>query len=330
MSSLQGRIWRHGVLERSGFELAELSDLLADRELLVWLDLADPEPEILAALAEELALDRHAVEDAVAPDERPKATRHASHLFLTCYGTRVVGDATAGPTLEAPRISAFVLPNALITVRLGDFDMAEVTQRWADHGMLKYGVGALVHGLLDVVVDGHFEAIQSLDDEVDQLEEMLFSESAGQRRLFQQRVFGVRKVLAQLRRKILPMRELISMMARFRESDSLPIRHELEGDFEDLYDHVLRAADWSESLREIVGNAFETNLSLQNARLNDVMKKLAAWAAIIAVPTAVTGWFGQNLPYPGREALAGVAMSAVLIVVGSIGLFVLFRKVRWL
>jgi len=317
-------------VERTGFDLPELSDLLADPDLLVWLDLADPEPEVLAALAEELSLDRHAVEDAVAPDERPKATRHASHLFFTCYATRLVTDHARGPRLETPRVSGFVLRNALITVRLGQFDMDEVTLRWAGHGMLQHGVGALVHGLLDTIVDGHFEAIQGLDDTVDELEDLLFSNLPVRRRQFQQRLFGIRKVLAQLRRKVLPMREVISIMVRFRDSETLPLTRELDGDFEDLYDHAMRAADWSESLREIVGNAFETNLSLQNARLNDVMKKLAAWAAIIAVPTAVTSWFGQNVPYPGYEAVSGLIMSVVLIAVGSLGLFLLFRRIDWL
>ncbi|MDQ7993508.1 MAG: magnesium transporter CorA family protein [Propionicimonas sp.] len=330
MSTVQGRAWRNGVLERSGFDLAELSELLADPELLVWLDLADPEPDVLAALADELALDRHAIEDAVAPDERPKASHHATHLFFTCYATTLVTGGEQGLRLETPRVSAFVLPTALITVRLGPLDLDEVLQRWSGHGMLTHGVGALVHGLLDVVVDGHFAAIQCLDDEVEALEDLLFSDLVRYRRQFQQRVFGIRKVLAQLRRKVLPMREVISVMVRFRDSKTLPISRELDGDFEDLYDHVIRAADWSESLREVVGNAFETNLSLQNARLNDVMKKLAAWAAIVAVPTAVTSWFGQNLPYPGYDALSGLLMSVAMILIGSVGLFLLFRRFDWL
>lgn len=329
MGMMQGRRWRDGVLERGDITLAELDGSLADPRALVWLDLVDPEPEILATLAEELNLDRHAVEDAVAPNERPKATRHAGHVFLTCYATALTLDEQQGPQLTTPRISAFVLPNGLITIRSGPFDFDEVIQRWTDDGLLEHGVGALVHGMLDTVVDGHFDAIQALDDEVEGLEDLLFGDAV-RPRAFQQRVFGVRKVLAQLRRKVLPMREVVSAVMRFRTAETLPIAHELDGDFDDLYDHVIRAADWSESLREVVGNAFETSLSLQDARLNDIMKKLAAWAAIIAVPTAVTGWFGQNLPYPGYNTGSGVALSVALIVFGAAGLYLLFRKVEWL
>ncbi|WP_297106481.1 magnesium transporter CorA family protein [Tessaracoccus sp.] len=327
MSMVQGRTWRDGVQQRSDVPMAELSEFLADPHLLVWLDLVDPEPELLATLAEELTLDRHAVEDAAAPFERPKATRHAGHVFLTCYATTLTVDAAEGPQLVTPRISAFVLPNGLITVRTGAFDFDEVLQRWADEAQLEQGVGALVHGMLDTVVDGHFDAIQALDDEA--LEDMLFGDRV-RPRAFQQRVFAVRKVLAQLRRKVLPMREVVSAVIRFRTSETLPVSRELDGDFDDLYDHVIRAADWSESLREVVGNAFETSLSLQDARLNDIMKKLAAWAAIIAVPTAVTGWFGQNLPYPGYASGSGLLLSIVLIVAGVAGLYLLFRRVDWL
>lgn len=107
-------------------------------------------------------------------------------------------------------------------------------------------------------------------------------------------------------------------------------RGPLDGYFEDLYDHVLRAAEWTESLRDMVSSVFETNLSLQDARLNTVMKKLAGWAAVIAVPTAVTGWFGQNVPYPGFQTTLGLVQSVVAMVIGTVGLYVLFRKKDWI
>ena len=104
----------------------------------------------------------------------------------------------------------------------------------------------------------------------------------------------------------------------------------MDGEFNDLYDHVLRASEWTESLRDMVASVFETNLSLQDARLNTIMKKLASWGAIIAVPTAVTGWFGQNLPYWGYDSSWGLWQSVVLIVIGSVGLYWLFRRNEWL
>ena len=93
---------------------------------------------------------------------------------------------------------------------------------------------------------------------------------------------------------------------------------------------MLRAAEWTESLRDMVTTIFETNLSLQDARLNTVMKKLTGWAAIIAVPTAVTGWFGQNVPYPGFGQPWGVLFSAAVIVGVAVTLYGVFRRKGWI
>jgi magnesium transporter len=93
---------------------------------------------------------------------------------------------------------------------------------------------------------------------------------------------------------------------------------------------VLRVAEWTESLRDMVSTIFETNLSLQDARLNTVMKKLTAWAAIIAVPTAVTGYFGQNIPYPGFGDQWGFVLSAASIIIIASALYLLFRRKDWL
>jgi len=243
-----------------------------------------------------------------------------------------VDDSTS--TLVKHRISAFVLPRGLITVRLppvaGDdpgFAMDEVSQRFDELGGQQYGVGALVHGLLDVVVDGHFDAVQSLDDGIESLEDELFDED-GPKRGLQRRTFRYRKDLVELRRVVLPMREVVSAIkSRRLDSKTSP---ELNPLYDDLYDHVLRASEWTESLRDMVTTVFETNLSLQDARLNTVMKKLTGWAAIIAVPTAITGFYGQNVEYPGLNTVAGFVVSSALIVLLVAVLYVMFRKRDWL
>lgn len=330
MTQLRGRVWRDGTVVAADFPLADLDAYLADPSALTWLDLCDPGGEVLAQLAAELGLDRHATEDAVAPRERPKATRHAGHAFLTCY-TVALADGPAGlPALAIGRISAFVMPRGLITVRVArgaEVDLDEVIERWQDSGLLGHGVGALVHGLLDVLVDGHFAVVQQLDDRLEEIEDLLFDESVRTREV-QVRVFALRKALVALRRVVLPMREVMAGVMRHRLAEDSD--RALDGEFADLYDHVLRAAEWTESLRDMVSSIFETNLALQDARLNTIMKKLASWGAIIAVPTAVTGWFGQNLPYWGFSSVWGLWQSVVLIAVGTIGLFWLFRRNDWL
>ncbi len=330
VSNCRSLVWLDGVELARDFPLADLDGWLAKPEVLVWFDLGAPEPELLAQLASELSLDPLAVEDAVAPMERPKATRHDGHTFLTCYSTSVSQQDQGGIQLVLGRISAFVLPNALITVRSDErVEIDPIVARWTEDGLLTHGVAALVHGMLDEIVDGHFATITTLDDELDELEDLLFDPTRKALEV-QQRVFGLRKALVQLRRVVLPMREVVTAVMRFRDERDRSLANELEGYFNDLYDHVIRASEWTESLRDMLSSVFETNLSLQDSRLNEVMKKLAAWAAIIAVPTAVTGWFGQNLPYPGFSEPSGLMMSASLILVGTVGLYFVFRHFDWI
>ena len=100
--------------------------------------------------------------------------------------------------------------------------------------------------------------------------------------------------------------------------------------YQDVYDHVLRATEWTDSLRDLVTTILETNLTIQGNRLNTIMKKVTSWAAIIAVPTAVTGFYGQNVPYPGFSNAGGFWMSTGLIVVLSLALYVAFRRRDWI
>lgn len=330
-ATVRSRLWRNGKAEAEDFPLERISDYLGDDSCLVWVDICDPDSEHLAALAEELLLDPLAVEDAVSTAERAKATRYPTFTFITAYAVTTTGDQQdlSESGLSVTRVSAFVLRRGLVTVRRGDdFDMAPVIQRWEDNAdLLVYGPGALLHGLLDVIVDGHFVAVQTLDDQIESLEDLLFDDQALSR-MVQQRTYRVRKNLVELRRVVLPMREVVNAVLRHRKDLDAPA--ELNSWYDDLYDHVLRATEWTESLRDMVTTVFETNLSLQDARLNTVMKKLTAWAAIIAVPTAITGYFGQNVPYPGFGKSWGFVLSAVAIVVIALGLYTMFKRREWL
>lgn len=336
---VQSRLWRNGELEAENFPFEQISEYLEQDGCLVWVDICDPDSQQLRDLADELTLDPMAVEDAVSHAERAKATRYASHTFITAYAVKTAAraDGSAPPQpfdvsksgLSVSRVSAFVLPRGIVTVRRGhDFDMDAVVTRWEDNAdLLKYGPGALVHGLLDEIVDSHFEAVQILDDQIEGLEDDLFDDKAGHK-VMQQRTYRVRKDLVELRRVVLPMREVVNAVLRHRKDLDAP--EELNSWYDDLYDHVLRASEWTESLRDLVTTVFETNLSLQDSRLNTVMKKLTAWAAIIAVPTAVTGYFGQNVPYPGFQQEWGYLLSVAVILTIATGLYALFKHKDWL
>ena len=319
------RLYRHGVLELEGFPVAEISDHLDDEAVTIWLDLRDPDRDDLAVLSDEFGLNPLAVEDAVAEHERPKLDRYRSHLFLNAYGARL--DAGTGE-LATSELAAFVTPRALITVRKDDgLDIGAVVDRWdANPDLAKFGVGYLVYGLLDYIVDGHFESVQSMDDAVEGLEDQLFS-SIPQDMAVQRRSFELRKSLVLLRRIIIPMREVVNTLMR---PDMHVVTDEMMPYYHDVYDHVLRAAEWTDSLRDLVTSILETNLTIQGNRMNVITKQVTSWAAIIAVPTFITGFYGMNVPYPGFSKPVGLASAVTIMIVSGLILYYVFKRRDWL
>jgi magnesium transporter len=319
------RLYRDGRLVEQGFPVAQISDYLAEGGVTIWLDLRDPDRGDLAVLQEEFGLHPLAIEDALHDRERPKIDRYRTHLFLTAYGARL--DQRSGQ-LATSEISAFVLPHALITIRKDDgLDIGKVVDHWdANPDLARHGTGFLVHGLLDFIVDGHFEAVQSLDDSVEELEDDLFDDKPRDMAV-QRRSFELRKSLVVLRRVVLPMREVLNTLMR---RDLHHVDDELIPYFQDVYDHVLRATEWTESLRDLVTTILETNLTIQGNRMNVISKKVTGWAAIIAVPTFITGFYGMNVPYPGFSTHLGFTI-AILVMIGTGALlYWVFRHNDWL
>jgi magnesium transporter len=272
------RLYRDGALEAKDFPAAQISDYLQQPDTVVWLDLCEPDRADLEVISQEFGLHPLAVEDATQQHERPKLDRYQDHAFLTAYAVSL--DPATG------RLT-FATPRALITVRKDpSFDIDGVVARWDGSADLAgHGVGFLLWGLLDVVVDGHFATVQQLDEALEGLEDLLFDERPHGAEV-QRRSFELRKSLVVLRRLVLPMREVVNTLLR----RDLGLVDEAMGPyFQDVYDHVLRATEWTESLRDLVSTILETNLTIQGNRLNSIMKKVTSWAAIIAVPTAVTG-----------------------------------------
>lgn len=318
------RLYRDGQVQQGEFPIEELSELISQEGVTAWVDFTSPRAEDLAAIEEELGLHSLAVEDAVQRAQRPKLDRYDTHLLLVAYAVSL--NTTTGE-LRSSEITAFITPRALVTVHDDTFDMRRVVSRWDnDADLAGHGVPFLLWGLLDEVVDSHFETVQQLDTEIEGLEDALFDERPRDHEV-QLRSFELRKSLVQLRRVVLPMREVVNTVLRRDLAVSSP---EMGPYFQDVYDHVLRATEWTESLRDLVTTILETNLSIQSNRMNLIMKKVTSWAAIIAVPTAITGYFGQNIPFPGSDTEWGVWISAGAIVLTSLALFLVFRKRDWI
>jgi magnesium transporter len=318
------RTYRHGEVVADGFPLQDVSEQLDAPDTTVWVDLCAPSREDLDELAAELGLHALAVENALQP-QRPKLDRYATHQFLSCRTVRV--DAEAG-TLDETEVDAFIGPRWLVTVRQSPaFRIEPVLMRWDQSPDLAvHGVGFLLYGLLDAVVEGYFDVVQAFDDYYDSVSEGIFAEKPLD--LPQQRHWlDMRRAMFRAYRLAVPMRELCASLVR-REHTA--IAAELLPYFQDVYDHVSDAVEEMDSLRAVVSTILETNLGLREYRQNLIAKKVSGWAAIIAVPTLITGYFGMNVPYPGFQQAVGVVVSAGLMVLGSILLYVLFRRSQWL
>jgi len=321
------RCYRDGKLHREGFPIAEVSDFLEDPACTIWFDLCQPDQAQLESLRDELHLKLHhlALEDVLQPGQRPKLDHYPEHLFVVVY-SMFVDQATR--RLDSHEVSVFVTRNALVTVRADDgFDIDAVVRRWDDTvDLAAKGVPFLLHGLLDYVVDTHYDAMQEMDTAIDGLEDLLFDDRMSDDQL-QRRTFSIRKDLVAMRRLVLPMREVVNSLMR-RDLEIVP--PELTPYFQDVYDHVLRVSEWTDSLRDLLANILETRLTVRSNRLNVIMKKVTSWAAIIAVPTAVTGFYGQNLPYPGFQQWWGFWISTAVILSASSVLYLIFKRKDWL
>jgi magnesium transporter len=325
VGQVQTRMYRKGVVEDEAFPISDVSEHLDALDTVVWVDLCGPNKHELHELARELGLHELAVEDALGPHQRPKLDHYATHRFLTCHAVRLDPE---GPGLDVTEIDAFVGDRWLITVRENDrFSMDPVLERWdGSPELAAHGVSFLLYGLLDVVVDQYFEVVQAFDEYYEDVSESIFDEkplNPSEQRSW----FHTRRALVKFNRLVGPMRETVSGLMR-REHGLVP--EDLYPYYQDVYDHILLVSESTDSLRDLVSTVVETNLSLRDFRQNQIVKKVSGWAAIIAVPAAITGYYGMNVPYPGSGESWGVISSAVILVVASFGLYLLFRWRDWL
>ncbi|MGA7417238.1 MAG: magnesium transporter CorA family protein [Acidimicrobiales bacterium] len=322
----RSRLYRDGHVVLEDFPVADISDHLEANDGVIWLDLCCPNAQQLSVLETEFGLHKLAIEDALSEGQRTKLDRYRTHLFLSAYSVSL--DEVSGQ-LATNEVAAFITHKALITVRKSvNMDIDAVVARWDESPDLSVnGVGFLLYGLLDSLVDSHFEAVTLLDEEVEKAEDLLFDRDRGQMEGVQRRTYELRKSLVQLRRVTLPMREVVNTLLR---QDLGVVSDAMQPYYHDIYDHVLRATEWTESLRDLVTSIVETNLTQQSNRMNMIMKKVTSWAAIIAVPTAITGFFGQNVPYPGFGKESGLWFSLALIGGLAVLLYGIFRYKDWL
>lgn len=314
------RLYRNGELVDRDFPVVDVARHLEDPSAVVWFDLCAPSQDEMGLLRDELGLHELAIEDAFAERQRPKVDRYPTHLFLSVYAVRY-----AEHEIRTCEVDVFITRNVLVTVRENEsYDLAGVQRRWdSAPALATSGVGFLLHGLLDDVVDGHYAVAQQLDEDIEALEDRIYDEKPHVGR----KALQLRRALVQLRRVALPMREVLGSL--------LHREHDLVDDvmmpyYLDVKDHTLFTAELTESMRELVTNLREAEVAVQGNRLNSIMKKVTSWAAIIAVPTAISGYYGMNVPYPGYQQAWGFWAATLGIFGLSYFLYVMFKRRDWL
>ena len=316
------RAYCDGKLIKENFPVAEVSDFLDMPGAVVWVDYCKPCAEDMEELQAELGFHELAIEDALGGHQRPKLDHYPNHQFLVSYAVSIESGH-----LEAIEVDAFIHERWLVTVRKDEgFELEPLLARWdRSTDLARHGVGFLVYGLLDIVIDEAFTTLDAFDQYYDDASESVFSEETPIRPT--QQWFDMRKALIKFHRLVVPTREAVSALMR---RDHGLVDEDLYPYYQDVYDHILRVTEATDALRDLVSTIVETNLSLRDFRTNQIMKKVTSWAAIIAVPTLITGWYGMNVPYPGFARHWGVT-AATLLIIGCAGaLYAVFKKNDWL
>jgi magnesium transporter len=316
------RLFRDGELVEEGFDPARVSDHLEDEKNLVWLDLEDPSEEELAMIEEEFSLHPLAIEDARHRNQRPKMERYESFNFLVLYGFfRRDGD------IEEGEIQAFVGPRFLITLRFPPvFDLkAIVVRAERSPDLVKEGGGFLLYTVLDEVVDRYFDVVDRIEDESEVVEEEVFSEDTAED--VQERIFRLRKRVMVFRRRLGPLRDVMQLLQGQQELVTPP----LQAYYRDVQDHLVRTLEFVDNLRDLLTSALEAHLAQVSNRLNEVMKALTSWGAIILVPTLIAGVYGMNFRHmPELNWVFGYPFALGLMVVAAGGLYSMFKRRGWL
>ena len=319
------RSWKHGSASERDFPVSRVSDLIAEDDTFVWVDHVDPSPAELEHVEAELGVHALAVEDATEQGQRAKLDRYRDSLFLVVYD---VGGRDAEGNLVTHEVKAFVTDRALVTIHGPGFDTGPVERRW-DHNadLADHGVPWLLWGLLDAVVDHATSTLEAIEHEVDDLEDDLFEHGTPREQQIQRRSFRLRKALGVIRRQVVPTHDSVASLLH---GDAETIADGIRPYFRDVEDHLVSITDSVDQLRDALSSVLDTNLNLASNRQNIVMKKVTSWAAIIAIPTAITGFFGQNVTFPGEGQWTGLAASVSLIIVTSLVLYQVFKRRDWL
>jgi magnesium transporter len=289
----------------------------------IWVALKDVVPEELAEMQRQFGLHELAVEDASHGHQRPKLEEYGDSLFAVVHTVEPAGDE-----LNVGELSIFAGPNYVLSVRnhteQGFTNVRYRTER--EPHLLKLGSGFVMYALIDAVVDRYFPVLEGLEDELERLEERMFASAPSRESV--EALYGLKQKLTTLKHAAGPLQETTGKLYGGRVP---AICSGTQDYFRDVYDHLLRINQSIDSLRDMVTTAISVNLSLITLQENETVKRLASYAALVAVPTMIAGVYGMNFDHMPELTWAwGYPFAVGLMVVLDGYLFYRFRKARWL
>ncbi len=320
-------VYRSGV--KQDIPIAEIRHSLEGQDAFLWLGLYEPEESVLREVQEQLGLHDLAVEDAHNAHQRPKVELYGDSLFVVLRTAQKTGHAgEPGDAVQFGETHIFVGAQYIVTVRHGaSAPYSGVRQRCERApAQLARGPGYPLYGILDFVVDNFVPIVDDLEDELEELEELIFrGEHRADTTL---RMYELKREIVAIRRATTPLPEICNQLMR---SDSALLSQAIQPYFRDVHDHVVRLNDTTETVREMLNTALSASLALVTVRQNEVVKQLAAWGAILAVPTLVASFYGMNFKHmPELHWQFGYPLVAggCLVVCGL--LFWRFKRAGWI
>jgi len=289
----------------------------------VWIGLLEPREEELRALQQNFGLHPLAVEDALRAHQLPKLDIYGDQLFVTMRTAHLEDDRILyGET------SIFVGPNHIISVRHGSTrgHTQLRAQLEASPKLLSHGVDYVLHAILDYVVDGYLPIVETIEDQVLAMERRALDEFLNRAEVT--RLFTLRHQLIKFQRVLGPTMEMVRKLVNL----DLPcIDHETRPYFNDVLDHIRRMENMVAGLRDVLTSVFEIGTLLEQQRQGVITRQLAAWAAILAVPTAIAGVYGMNFKnMPELELPYGYHTVIGVILLLCVTLYWRFRRANWL
>ena len=300
-----------------------ISDYVKRPDCFVWVALKDPTQAELEEMRDEFGLHELAVEDARHGHQRPKIEEYGNSLFAVLQTIEIKGDE-----LQVGEVDIFVGPNYILSVRLhSERGFTEVRARCErEPHLLKHGAAYVFYALMDAVVDRYFPILDALESELEQIEEQIFLSNTARSNI--EALYALKRRLMTLKHAVDPLMEAVSKLYGGRVPQICSGMGEY---FRDVFDHLQRLHATIEGIRDMQTTAIQVNLGMISLNETEVTKKLAAWAAIIGVPTMIAGIYGMNFKnMPELEWVWGYPVSIAVMAVIDFWLYFQFKKIKWL